>query len=362
MPGFIFLCKILIIMWDRFTNVLIFDSVISLKMEKSKERIAQKLLDKGFISEDQFIAIQAYRSLGIFSLHNELLFLLYLAVLFFTGGMGILIYKNIDTIGHTIILAILLIIIGVCFYFCFKNSPGFSKEEVLFESHVYDYLVLLATILSCIFTGYLQFQYKIFGAGFSFAALVSAAVAFFSAYYFDNKSALSIAITALAAFIGITLTPQALLENSIFENESLSYYGIGLGILLIGWTEYSEKNNLKKHFGIVFMTFAQHLIGICSIRGMFQDYWPVFVIIMAGSGYYFYRKSYERHAISLFVFTLIYGYIGFNIVLFKLLYLIQAYDFFALLSVISPLYFIGSIFLFIRLIKQFNKRTDDGNR
>lgn len=321
-------------------------------MSKPNE-FTEKLLTKELLTDTQMKSVKEYEALGIFSIHNELRFFLYLAVLLFTSGVGIIIYKNIDSIGHIAILGLLFALTGVGFYFCFKKAKGFHKDEVLFDSPVYDYIVLLCTILSCIFIGYLQFQYKVFGYGLS--SLVCSLVGFFCAYYFDNKSALSIAITGLATFIGITVTPKALLENEIYSNPSLSYYGLALGVLLILWIEYSNKISLKKHFQFVFLTFAQHLIGICCIASLFDGYWLIFVLLLAASVYYFYKISYEISSTFLFVFTLLYGYIGFNIVLFKFFEFIDFSRFGEIFIILTPMYFIGSIFGFIKLIQYFNK-------
>ena len=320
-------------------------------MQKDKENIAQELFEQKLISGKQLADVKAYRSLGIFSLHNELQFLLYLAVLLFTTGVGILIYKNIDTIGHTIILAILLVLAATCFYFCFKNHKGFSKMETDFENPVFNYLVLAATILSCIFIGYFQFQYAPFGKYYEIATFAAALVALASAYYFDNRSSLS---------IGITMTPKALLENHFFDNPVLFYYGIALAIVLILWTEYSEKTSLKKHFNLIFITFALHLTGICCITGMIGDYWFVYTFFLFGLGVYFYMKGYSLSSVSVFVFVLVYGFIGVNILLVKLLEFIQ-FELYEIFTILLPVYFIGSIILFIRAIKQFNKETDDSH-
>ena len=325
-------------------------------MNQSEESLAQKLFEKELITSDQFQKVKVYRKLGIFSLHNELLFLVYLSVLLFTSGIGTLIYKNIDTIGHTIILAIILILTAVCFYFCFKNSKGFQKGIVIFENPIYDYLVLLATILSCTFMGYLQFQYDIFGADYSLTTIVCALIGFFCAYYFDNKSALTIGITALAATIGITVTPKTLLNNDIYNDTLLSYYGLVLGLLLIVWTIYSNRINLKKHFNLAFTTYSLHLLFICCISGLFFDYWFVFALIFIGVSYYFFKNSIDTHSTFNFVFALVYSYIAFNIVLFKLLEFIDLSDLTSLLILGTPMYLIGSILLFIWLIKKFNKR------
>jgi hypothetical protein len=329
-------------------------------MNKFDDQAAKSLLDKNLITENQYQEITDYRSLHIFSLNAELKLFLYLSVLLFTSGIGVLIYKNIDTIGHIALLSILLIVIAVCFYYCFKNAKGFQKAETTFEHPVLEYLVLAANILTCIFIGYLQFQYKPFGTHYGLATLVPTLVSFFCAYYFDNKSVLTIGITGLAAYIGLSVTPQDLLQNNFYSNPTLSYSAIMLGVLLILWTIYSSRIALKTHFNIIYLTFALHLISIASISNLVDSYngdgiWILFAFVLGGSSYYFYKISHEIQAISLYVFMIIYAYIGFNIVLFRVFEFIDFSDVWMLFVLILPAYFIGSIILFIKLIKNFNK-------
>ncbi len=329
-------------------------------MNKFDKQETKSLRNKDLITENQYQEIAAYRNLNIFSLNAELKFFLYLSVLLFTSGIGILIYKNIDTIGHIAILSILLIVIGVCFYYCFKNSKGFQKTETTFENPVIEYLVLAANILTCIFIGYLQFQYKPFGTHYDLATLIPTLVSFICAYYFDNKSVLTIAITGLAAYIGLSVTPQDLLHNDFYSNPNLSYSAIILGGLLILYTIYGSRINLKIHFNLIYLTFALHLISIASISNMTNDYsydgiWVLFGLVLAASSYYFYKVSHEIKAMSLYVFMIVYAYIGLNIFFFRFLDLIDFSDIWELFVLILPIYFIGSIVLFIKLIKNFHK-------
>ena len=325
-------------------------------MNRFKEQNTQELFDRNLLTESQYTQVKAYRKLEIFSLHTELKLFLYLAVLSFTTGIGILIYQNIDTIGHVAILSILLAVTVVCYYFGFKNSSGFKKEETNFENPIYDYLILAALLLTCVFIGYLQFQYTAFGTHYGLATLIPTAIGLFCAYYFDNKSILSIAITGLAAYVGLSVSPQSLLNNDFYDTNTLSYSAIGLGVVLILWAIYSVKINLKKHFTLVYLTFGLHLISISCINNLFQPYWFVFALILAGALSYFYKASYQFQAVSLFIFSFIYAYIGANILLFKIIELIRIDEFLIPFFFLVPFYFIGSIIIFINLIKQFNKQ------
>lgn len=257
-------------------------------MKQMNEQATQTLFNKGLVSQEQFDQIKSYRNLNIFSINAELKIFLYLSVLLFTSGIGILIYQNIDTIGHSIIISLIVIVTVIC-------------------------------------------------------------------YYFDNKNVLSLAITGLAAYIGLTVSPQSLLQNEVYNTDSLSYAAIGLGIVLIAWNYYSSKINLKTHFALIFLTFALHLIGIACVNNIIDtNYFLLFSIILGFATYYFYTSSYKIKSVSLFVFTLLYGFIGLNITLFKIVESLNLTDFFEFILVLSPFYSVGAIILFIMMIKKFN--------
>jgi hypothetical protein len=325
-------------------------------MHNHQEQLTQELFDRKLIDKSQFDAVQDYRKLKIFSLHNELKLLLYGSVLAISSGIGILIYQNIDSIGHTILLALILMTTIGCFYFCNKNAKGFHKQEVSFDNPILDYLLLAAQLLTCVFFGYLQYQYKVFGTYNNLATLVPTAIGFYCAYYFDNKSILSLSITGLAAAVGLTVSPQALLNNETIATDFLCYTSIILGFTILFWSQYSKRIGLKIHFTFLYLTFALHLIALACLSQLVETYWPIFAIVLGYTCYLFYKFSYQEKAVSLFVFTCLYGYIGCNILLGRLLSLINLGELVSLFFMIIPGYFIGSIVLFIKVIKDFNKK------
>lgn len=324
-------------------------------MQDLNQRASQSLLEQGFITDEQFTEITSYRSRAIFSLNAELKMFLYLSVILFTTGIGLLVYDNIDTIGHSIIIGLVFTVMIVCYYFSFKKAPQFSKTKTEFKSPVMEYIVLTANLLTCIFIGYLQFQYTAFGTHYGLATIIPTVIGLFSAFYFDNKNVLSLAITGLAAYIGLTVTPQSLIQNDFYTTDALSYAAIGLGTALLVWNYYCNKINLKTHFSFTYLTFAQHLIGISCLNNLIDQeaYW-LFFPLLALVTYYFYHLSYKLKSISIFIFTLIYGFIGFNVCFFALVDQIDLEDFWSFLLVFSPIYSIGMIYLFIQMVKKFN--------
>jgi len=322
-----------------------------------EKKAIQTLFEQNFITKEQIQDIQDYRSLNLFSVHNELKLLIYLAILLFTSGVGILIYQNIDTIGHTILLVLLLMVTLACFYFCFKNHEGFKKEEVSFPNPLYDYLVLTAVLLSCTFVGYLQFQYQTFGTHYGLATLVPTIISLFCAYYFDNKSVLSIGITGIATYLGLSVDPKNIFENEMIYSTTLSFIGLALALALLLWTVYATKINLKKHFNMVYLTFSLHLFGIVCVANLLEKNWFFYAIILGLSSFYFYTISFRSKSIVTYAFTILYAYIGLNIVLFHFFSILNTDAFLYVFFYTIPFYFIGSIYAFIKLIKQFNTKT-----
>jgi hypothetical protein len=325
-------------------------------MEKShfSEILLQKLYQKEFLNENDLEEIAIYQKKGFFSLRSELLLMIYFSVILFTSGIGVIVYNNIDSIGHLAILSANFILMLVCFYFSFKKAKGYSNDEVVFENPLYDYLVLTGSLLTCIFLGYINFQYQIFDESYAYVSLISALLCFFVAYYFDNRIVLSIAITSLAAFIGISITPKSLFQNEVYSSLQLTYSGLVLGIGLLVWMEHTLKTKIKVHFHFVYAAFALHLLGVCILAGLLSAHWFVFIPILIGFAYYFYRFSYRVLATSIFAFMLLYGYFGVNILVGKFLFYIDFGFFHQLVIMVSPFYVIASIYFFIRLVKQFN--------
>jgi hypothetical protein len=325
-------------------------------MEKShfSEILLQKLHQKEFLNDKDLEEIALYQKKGIFSLRSELLLMIYFSVILFTSGIGVIVYNNIDSIGHLAILSANFIFMLLCFYFSFKKAKGYSNDEVVFENPLYDYLVLTGSLLACIFLGYINFQYQIFDESYAYVSLISALLCFFVAYYFDNRIVLSLAITSLAAFIGISITPKSLFQNEVYSSLQLTYSGLVLGIGLLVWMEHSLKTKIKAHFHFVYATFALHLLGVCIMAGLLSAHWFVFIPILIGFVYFFYKFSYRVLATSLFAFMLLYGYFGVNVLVGKFLFYIDFGFFHQLVIMVSPFYVIASIYFFIRLVKQFN--------
>jgi len=228
---------------------------------------------EGLISDESLVKVwEREQEPMLFSLHWEIKTLLYIGVLLLTSGLGLLIYENIDTIGHQFVLGLIALICAGCFVYCFKTKLPFSTARVAAPNSFFDYMLLLGSISLVTFVGYLQYQYNVFGTHYGMATLIPMLVLFFIAYYFDHLGILSMAIASLAVWMGVTVTPKELLLHSDFNSQVIVFTYLGLGLILIfaGWA--SQHFNFKNHFKFSYLHYGVHVTYIALLAGYFLFY------------------------------------------------------------------------------------------
>ncbi len=275
------------------------------------ESILRNLLQQEIISPEEAEKITLFESKKPFSLHWELKSLLYLGVLLLNIGLGFLIYENIDTIGHVVIIVLIGVISTACFWYAVRHRKPFSKEEIKSPTPYYDYILLLGCLSFLIMEGYLQYQYQVFGTRYGLATFIPMVLFFALAYWLDNRGVLSLGITALATWLGLTVTPQDLLSNNDFSSSAIVHTGVFLGVLLTVVPFLSERWGLKKHFSLTYLNFGVHILMISTLAGMMALeqsllYFPLLCVVV---GFYLW---YARTRSSLYFLTVavLYGYIG----------------------------------------------------
>lgn len=317
-------------------------------------KVFEKLRAEGLINDTELAAVKAAEDQRLFSLHWEIKTLLYLGVLLLSGGLGILIYKNIDTIGHQVILLIIGAISAGCFSYCIRKKLPFSWEKVNSPNAFFDYALLLGCLTFVTFVGYLQFQYTAFGTAYGLATFIPLAVLTASAYYFDHLGVLSMAITNLAAWMGIALTPFQVLSANDFGNERLIYTGAILGVLLLSLAFISARKNLKKHFAFTYQNFGAHIILIACVAGMivFDTGWIAWFAFMAVIAYFLFQEAFKERSFYFVLITVLYSYVAISIAVVRMLILTN--DIGGLY--LGLLYFIGSAIGVIVLLINLNKK------
>jgi len=213
----------------------------------------------GLLPPAQAAAIAAAEQARPFSLHYELRALLYLGITLLAGGLGVLIYQNIDSIGHGVIITVIAALTTACFSYAARHRPPFTWGLAPKTSVGADYLLLLGCLLFVVLEGYLQYQYSIFGSRYGLATAVPALVFIPLAYWFDHRGVLAMGITALASWVGLTVAPLAVLTENDFWNEQIQRAAFGLGLVLMAAGFYAEHRNRKAHFAFTYLLLGSNL-------------------------------------------------------------------------------------------------------
>ncbi len=282
--------------------------------------ILRELLQQELITHEDAEKIALFESKKPFSLHWELKTLLYLGVILLNIGLGFLIYENIDSIGHVALITLIGAVSAGCFWYSVRHRGPFSKGEVVSPTPFYDYILLLGCLTFLIMEGYWQYQYQIFGTRYGMATLIPMLLFFGLAYWLDNRGVLSLGITALASWLGVTVTPQDLLRQNDFNSETIVATGVFLGVLMATAAFLSERQDFKKHFSLTYLNFGVHIGMISCLAGMMSPgqawaYFPIFVVAVAF--YLWYART--RSSFYFLTVTVLYGYIGATYMLFRLL-------------------------------------------
>ena len=314
----------------------------------------ENLHTDGLISDESFEKIKQKQDL--FSVHWEVKTLLYLGVLFLTTGLGILIYENIDTIGHKVVLALIAFICTGCFVYCFKTALPFSSGKVKSPNTSFDYILLLGSISFLTFIGYLQYEYKVFGTNYNLATLIPMLVLFFTAYYFDHLGILNMAIVNLAVWMGVSVTPKALLLNSDFDSQTIIYTYLVLGIILLTGAYLTQRLNFKKHFKFSYQHYGVHVTFISLLAGYFHFYNSPFAMLwmlaLFAIAWVIFRDAFKNHSFYFLLLVVLYSYVAVSSLVVRVMLLAE--DEGALY--LTMLYFIGSAIGLIFLLINLNKK------
>ncbi|MEO7210354.1 MAG: DUF2157 domain-containing protein [Chitinophagaceae bacterium] len=314
-----------------------------------KTSLADKLLETGCITQSEHEIILQKQPISV---HWDLRSLLYLGVLLVTTSIGILIYKNIDSIGHDALLIIIAVLMCACFAWCFKNAKGYRPTKINSMSIWSDYILLTGCLLLLTLIAYLQFQYEFFGNRLGLALFIPMILLFIKAYYFDHIGVLSLAITNLAAWAGIAITPTKLLAENNFSEERIMFTGLALGVLLIILAIFSTRKNIKAHFAFTYKNFGINLLFICMLSILFY-YEPIYLLnflIFAVVAWFVYKIC-VKSSTYLLVISILYFYIGLSYVAVRLLSFESAASLYSIL-----LYFILSGIGLIMVFKNLQKK------
>lgn len=267
--------------------------------------------EQGAISLEQHAYLAGLCRREPSSLFLELNVLLYAGVLAFVAGLGWTLTSWSQQLGDVLVLTVLSAILAACFWYCFSRAPAWSPAEMPAPTAVFDYVLYLGSLVWCLELGYLESRFHVLSGQWGLYLLATAIFFFFLAYRFDNRFVLSLALSSLAGWFGLTISRWPSHQDSAYRQYALLYcLVVGLGGLFL------QRRGLKPHFFGTYLNIVANVLFWALLSGVFNrrgyGVWFVALVLACGASL---AWGLTRRQFAFVAYSAVYGYIGVSSIL-----------------------------------------------
>ena len=262
--------------------------------------------EQGAISPEQYAHLASFARREPFSLYLELNALLYAGVLAFVAGLGWTVTTWSKQLGDVLVLTVLSIILGACFWYCFSRASAWSPAEVPAPNPFFDYVLYLGSLVWCVELAYLENRLHVLSGQWDHYLLATAVLYFFLAYRFDNRFVLSLGLSSLAGWFGLTISRWPSHPEAAYRQYALLYcLSVGVGGALL------QRRGLKPHFSGTYRNIVANILFWAVLSGVFerQGYglWVLALLIACGASL---AWGLTRREFAFVAYAAVYGYVG----------------------------------------------------
>jgi hypothetical protein len=262
--------------------------------------------EQGAMSAEQHAYLAGLCRGEPFSLFLELNILLYAGVLAFVAGLGWTVTTWSQQLGDDLVLTILSTILAACFWYCFFRSPAWSLAETNAPTAIFDYVLYLGSLVWCVELAYLENRFHVLSGQWDLYLLATAGFFFFLAYRFDNRFVLSLALSSLGGWFGVTISHWPSHQDAAYRQYAILYsllVGVG-GVLL-------QRRGLKPHFLGTYLNIVANVLFWALLSGVFNrqgyELWFLALLIACGGSL---AWGLTRRQFAFVAYAAVYGYVG----------------------------------------------------
>jgi hypothetical protein len=269
--------------------------------------------ERGTISPEQHTLLAGLSREEPFSLFLELNILLYAGVLAFVAGLGWTITTWSEQLGDVLVLAVLTAMLAACFWYCFSRAPAWSPAETSSPSLVFDYVLYLGSLIWSVELAYIETRFHVLSGQWDLYLLATAGLFFFLAYRFDNRFVLSLALSSLAGWFGLTISHWPSHQDELYRQYAILYSLIVAvaGVIL-------QRRGLKPHFFGTYLNIAANVLFWALLSGVFnrEGYVVWLLALLAACGASL-AWGLARRQFSFVAYAAVYGYVGVSSILIR---------------------------------------------
>ena len=278
---------------------------IDARLEQWKER--------GTLSPEQHALLAGLSRGEPFSVFLELNVLLYAGILAFVGGLGWTVTTWSQQLGDVLVLAVLSLMLAACFWYCLSRAPAWSPGEVPSPNLVFDYVLYIGSLVWSVELAYLENRFHLLSAQWDLYLLVTAGLYFSLAYRFDNRFVLSLALSSLAGWFGLTVSRWPSHQDAAYR-----LYAILYSLMVGGAGAILRYGGLKAHFFGTYLNIAANVLFWALLSGVFQHegYFVWFLLLLVACAASL-AWGLSRREFSFVAYAAVYGYVGISAILLR---------------------------------------------
>lgn len=204
------------------------------------------------------------------SVRPEMRALLYLGVLLLPAGVGLFLKEHHDRIGPTAIASTIGLAAAACFLWVVRRAAPFTWGRAAEPGVAFDYMLLLGLLLAAADLAYLEVQFSVLGESWPYHLLVVAVLSGAAAFRWDSPIALSLALTSLAAWRGVSVN----ILHGVLRSRGLAetrWNAIACGVLFALLGLSLARAGRKPHFEEVWLNFGAILLFGGLLSGVFGE-------------------------------------------------------------------------------------------
>ena len=269
--------------------------------------------EQGILSPDQHALLAALSCGKPFSLYLELNLLLYAGILAFVAGLGWTVTTWSQQLGDVLILTVLSAILAACFWYTFSRAAPWSAKEVPSPNLLFDYVLYLGSLVWSVELAYLETRFHLLSGQWDLYLLATAALYFVLAYRFDNRFVLSLALSSLAAWFGLTISHFPSHQDAAYRQ-----YAIVYSLFIAAAGAITHRRALKPHFFGTYLNIAANVLFWALLSGVFirrdSVLWLVALLAACAASL---AWGLSRRQFAFVAYAAVYGYIGISSILIR---------------------------------------------
>jgi hypothetical protein len=262
--------------------------------------------EQGKISPEQCAHLAGLARGEPFSLFLELNVLLYAGVLAFVAGLGWTVSTWSHQLGDVLVLTTLSSILAACSWYSFSRAPAWSLAETPAPSPIFDYVLYLGSLVWSLELAYIENRFHVLSGQWDLYLLATAVLYFFLAYRFDNRFVLSLGLSSLAGWFGLSISHWSGHEDATYRQYALLYcLLVGVGGALL------QRSGLKPHFFGTYLNVVANILFWALLLGVINregyGLWFFALLIACGASL---AWGLTRRQFAFVAYAAVYGYVG----------------------------------------------------